>query len=759
MTAERWSQIDRLLAEALEHTVAERAAFLTEACGDDAALRREVESLLEAHQEAEADFLSSPPLESTIRELAAEQQSSLVGKTLGPYQLLSVLGIGGMAEVYLARDERLKRQLALKILPPHFVADAGRIERFAREARAVSALNHPNIVTVYDIGQLDGLHFIAMELVDGHTLREKIIAAKQQLSDIKEIVEVALQISAALSAAHAAGVIHRDIKPENVMVRRDDYVKVVDFGLAKLTERQGEGETERQSDLSPSLRLSVSPSDTKPGTVLGTLRYMSPEQAQGRDVDARSDIFSLGVVLYEWLAGSAPFKGDTVAATLDAVTHHTPVPLQQLRPDLSAECASLVHRMLEKDRALRHSSADDLRAALKHLKRELDSSPTNSLNSGERSHVDATHSPKTKFAAAMVAVLALLGLAAWRFWPNNAAEPSLWLKAYSSRLTGFPGEERHANFSSDGKGFFYTRKVQGQWDIFWQRMGGSNPQNLTQDNDADDLELACSPDGASVAFRSERNGGGLFVMSASGDNVRRIADFGHNPAWSPDSRQIVCGTTYIFNPKLPGAKSRLVVINVADGTTRVLTESEDAAAPHWSPHGHRIAYYRNRRDVWTMATDGSDARPVTDDEAADWNPVWSGDGQYLYFASERQTLASVWRVRIDEATGRTLGQPEPVTGPTADVLQMDVTRDDRRIVYVTRAQDANLKAVAFDPLKLTVTGAVVPITQGTRPAGSPSLSPDGQWVAFHSLGAAQEDIWLTRADGSSSTSTNLTPTN
>ena len=241
MTAERWSQIDRLLAQVLELPVAERAAFLAEACGADETLRREVESLLDAHQEAEADFLSTSPLEGTIRELAAEPHTSLVGMTLGPYNLLSVLGIGGMGEVYLARDERMKRRLALKILPPHFVADAGRVERFAREARAVSALNHPNIVTVYDIGQLDGTHFIAMEHVDGQTLREKIHAAQQTPSEVKEVVEIALQISAALSAAHAAGIIHRDIKPENVMVRRDDYVKVLDFGLAKLTERDEGG--------------------------------------------------------------------------------------------------------------------------------------------------------------------------------------------------------------------------------------------------------------------------------------------------------------------------------------------------------------------------------------------------------------------------------------------------------------------------------------------------------------------------------------
>jgi serine/threonine protein kinase len=760
MTPDRWSQIDQLLAKALELHEARRAAFLAEACGGDAELRREVESLLVAHRNAEEDFLTTPALEIALGELAAEQRlslagQSLVGTTFGQYSLLSVLGIGGMGEVYLARDERMGRQLALKIMPPQFVEDAARIERFAREARAVSALNHPNIVTVYDIGQLNGTHFIAMEHVDGQTLREKIQTAEKAPLEAREVVEIALQISTALAAAHEAGIIHRDIKPENLMLRRDDYIKVVDFGLAKLTEPK--------RSLAETLGEGGDPAATNPGTVLGTLRYMSPEQAQGREVDERSDIFSLGVVLYELLTGSPPFKGHRPAAILDAVVHHTPLPLTQLRPEVNPEFERIIARMLEKDRDLRYRSADELRAALKRFKRELDSAPTQALNGdgANRRNAAALKSAaapwrmKAKTAAAAVVALGAIGWVAWRFWPHDKGEPSPWLTAYSSRITTFPGEERFASLSPDGKSVFYSRRVQGQWDIFWQRIGGSNATNLTEGYDANDDEPACSPNGTSVAFRSDRNGGGLFVMGASGENVRRIATFGHNPSWSPDGQQIVCGTDYIFNPKLPGVKSRLVIINVASDQQRVLVESDDAAQPRWSPGGGRIAYYRNRRDVWTIAADGSDPRPVTDDEAVDWNPVWSGDGKYLYFASDRKAAASLWRVRIDETTGRTLGQPEPVTGPTADVLQGDVARDGRRIVYVTRVQDANLKAIGFDPIKLITTSDAIPITQGTRPSGSPSLSPDGEWVAFHSLGAPQEDIWLTRADGSGS-QTNLT---
>lgn len=770
MTDERWAQIDQLLAKALELPAAEQANFLVEACGGNEELRQEVESLLVAHRQAEGDFLATPAIEVALGELAAEQHhflvgqslegQSLVGKTFGQYSLLSVLGTGGMGEVYLARDERLGRQLALKILPLKFVEDASRVERFARESRAVSALNHPNIVTVYDIGQLDGTHFIAMEHVDGQTLREKALATDDGRLDVKEVVEIALQVSAALAAAHEAGIIHRDIKPENLMLRRDDYVKVLDFGLAKLTEPQ--------RSLAETLGEGGDPAATNPGMLLGTLRYMSPEQAHGREVDGRSDIFSLGVVLYELLAGSPPFKADRPAAILDAVVHHTPLPLTQLRSEVSPEFERIINRMLQKDRGLRYQSAGELRAALKQFKRELDSAPKHYLNSanlndsGNKDNAAALPlavSPwwaKAKIVMVSVMALAAIGLAVSWFWPD---EPSPWLNAYKSQLTDFAGEERNASLSPDGKSVFYSRRVLGQWDIFWQRIGSSKAINLTEDNDADDTQPACSPDGMRVAFRSERNGGGLFVMGASGENVKRISNFCHNPAWSPDGQHIVCGTDYIFNPKLRSAKSRIVVINVASGQERVLVKDEDAAQPRWSPGGQRIAFYRrtaaNRRDIWTIAADGSDPRAVTDDTAVDWNPVWSGDGKYLYFASDRKAVASLWRVRIDQATGRTLSQPEPVTGPTADVLQMDLSRDGRSIVYMTRVQDANVKAIGFDPVKLSVIGDAVDITQGTQPFGSPSLSPDGQWVTFHSLGAPREDIWLRRADGSG-TPTNLT---
>lgn len=746
--------MDRLLDEAMALSPNERQAFLAGVTGSDEELRREVESLLNAHERAEGNFLDSPALEIAARDLAVRREDSWIGKRFGIYQIISVLGVGGMGEVYLARDERLGRRLALKILPAQFVTDAARVDRFAREARAVAALNHPNIVTVYDVGAHEETRFIAMEYVDGQTLRDKLTALRSGRYEEKEVVDIALQIASALAAAHTAGIVHRDIKPENVMMRRDDFIKVLDFGLAKLAE----------TPVTPA-RLRGEATDlavTRPGTVLGTVRYMSPEQALGQMVDARSDLFSLGIVLYELFTGSPPFKGDRPAAVLDAIVHHKPLPLRQACAAVSEDSERIVSRLLEKDRGLRYQTAEDLRAELKQLKRALYSSSSYLLDSGSADHraaITPNRRWRRRWLAATLAVLLVACAAfAWRRWGMNfTSVPSPWLAAYNTRLTDSPGEERDPALSPDGKVVYFARQVQGQWDVFRQRVGGSKATNLTEGNNSDETEPACSPDGATLVFRSERNGGGLFLMGATGENVRQLVGFGHDPAWSPDGKQIVCGTAHILDPRWRTGRSRLAIINVVDGQTRDLLTDGDYTQPHWSPSGNRIAYCNaeNKGDVWTMAADGSAPHPVLSDEATDWNPRWSSDGRYLHFNSNRKGFASLWRVRIDEATGRRLGEPEPVTSPTTDIVQADVARTGRSIVYSERVLDLTLKALDFDPVKPATSGKMTTVTESTRPASWPTFSADGQWVAYHTMLSGREDIWLTRADGSSAP-TNLT---
>lgn len=765
MTPQRWAEVDRLLDEAILRSPEERTAFLDSACGADDELRREVESLLAAHQKAEEKFLNLPALEIAAQGLGKERDRSLIGEMLNHYSVISVLGVGGMGEVYLARDTRLERKVALKLLPPQYTQDAARIKRFEREARAASALNHPNIITIYEVGKIGDRHFIAAEYIDGRTLRELLHAGQMAM---KDILEIAIQVASALAAAHEAGIVHRDIKPENLMLRRDGYVKVLDFGLVKLTEQQNSAGTAAAAAAAVTNASEGDIAKTNPGAVMGTIRYMSPEQAMGREVDSRSDVFSLGVVLYELLTGTLPFKGNSTAGILDAIIHHDPVPVIQARKDVHPELGRIVGRMLEKDRNLRYQTANDLCAVLKRLHREVDSSPTHSVNT---SHSGQTPIPArgrrvkhVALATVILIALVAIGIAAKRFWFAASPEPSPWVNAYISLITDFPGEERDPSLSPDGKNVFYSRMINGQWDIFWQRIGGSNPRNLTEGSAEDDYSASCSPDGTRVIFRSERKTGGmktggLFVMGATGESVRQIAEFGYTPAWSPDSEKIACGTQSVLDPKRRTSDSKLWVINVANSEKRQLTFDGDAAQPRWSPNGHRIAFYGRvsgtNRDVWTIPAEGGEPKRVTNDAPVDWNPVWSSDGQYIYFASDRKGPAGLWRIRVDERSGEVLGEPQSVSGPAVESLQMDLSHDGQRIVYYNRVQHANIQVIGFDPIKKTTVGQPAWVTQGSRPSGSPIVSPDGQFVAIHALGAAPEDIFIVNSDFSD-VQTNLT---
>jgi serine/threonine protein kinase len=366
MKRERWQQIDRLYNQALECAPIQRAAFLDLACLADEELRREVESLLAAHEKAEQTekFLNQPALEVAARALAEEQKQILSGRKIGHYQILHSIGMGGMGRVYLAQDTRLGRKLALKLLPPEFMQDQDRVQRFKQEARAASALNHPNIITVFEIDEIDGVHFFATEFIEGQTLRQQMTGGVIKLS---RVLNVAIQVASALTAAHEAGVVHRDIKPENIMVRPDGYVKVLDFGLVKLIEPYTIGQATVEPEVSKKNCF-----HTDPKIILGTPRYISPEHISGHEVDARADIFSLGVVLYEMVAGCAPFEGSTIDETIAAVLDHQPLSLQRHSPQVPAELDRIVNKALAKDREERYQVVKDMLIDLRDLKLELE---------------------------------------------------------------------------------------------------------------------------------------------------------------------------------------------------------------------------------------------------------------------------------------------------------------------------------------------------------------------------------------------------
>jgi serine/threonine protein kinase/Tfp pilus assembly protein PilF len=415
MKAERWREIENLFHAATERDSRERAAFLDHACAGDDDLRREVETLLD-QSERGCDLL-----ETTAADLASEwvkeQQRITVKQTVGHFRILSPLGKGGMGEVYLAEDSRLRRKVALKLLPKVFADQEERRRRFEQEARAASALNHPNIVTIYDIGQASseegGAHFIAAEFVEGQTLRALM---KRERMGLAAALDTAAQVSSALEAAHAAGIVHRDIKPENIMVRNDGLVKVVDFGLAKLIGGNGEWGVENgewgkdATSVSPHPTLySPPPSLSIPGIVMGTLAYMSPEQARGLEVDARTDIFSLGVVFYEMITGRAPFEGGTTSDLIAAILTSYPVPLGDCAPGTPTELERIVGRALQKDCEKRYQTIRDLNQDLKLARQELEpGAPRIALRANSLPHVIRRR--KAIFAVLALTLLALTGI-------------------------------------------------------------------------------------------------------------------------------------------------------------------------------------------------------------------------------------------------------------------------------------------------------------------------------------------------------------
>ncbi len=775
MTSGRWRQVEDLFHSALDRAPRERAAFLDAACADDRALRLQVEGLLESFDEA-GDFIEKPALDDALPSSTKPPtpSESLIGHKIGNYEILALIGAGGMGEVYLARDARLDRQIALKILPAQFTQDPAQVERFEREARAASALNHPNIITIHEIGQEGDLHFIATEFIEGRTLREIIANERIQL---RESLAIVIQIAGALQAAHAAGVVHRDVKPENVMARGDGLVKLLDFGLAKPAEGDCglriadcglrvdktpnldfESTVERTHKSAIRNPQSAIPQRTDPRMLMGTLAYLSPEQARGDKVDHRTDVFSLGVTLYEMVAGARPFSGANSGDILDAILNREPEPIAI--GESSAELYRIIGRALKKDRRARYQNAGDLRDDLQRLARQIEAAEETGF--GKKSRPRWWSGALTK-EAALAAVIAV-AIVAWVVWRAVASKPgdvstpgpSPWIDAVSTKLTGYPGHEMFPSLAPDGRSFVFSRYRDNQYDIFLQRVGEAEARNLTADSNEDDWMAAFSPDGSRIAFRSERDGGGVFLMDADGGNLRRLTKEGFNPAWSPDGKEIVYATSAANSPHARNnARSRLLAINVETRERRLIDigSGKDAVQPSWSPNGARIAYWGLRdtdRDIWTVPAAGGEPAPVTNDEATDWNPVWSPDGKYLYFASDSHGAMRFWRLPIDQTTGRVIGEREAVTGAGAESWHPTFSRDGKRLAYVNYIVKENIQRVMFDPQKGAIVGAMTPITSGERRVTAPELSPDGQWLAFYTFGSPQEDLFVARRDGSES---------
>jgi len=660
------------------------------------------------------------------------------GTRLGPYEIVTSIGAGGMGEVYRARDTRLEREVAVKVLPEKLAANAEALARFEREAKAVAALSHPNILGIYDLGHDAGVTYAAMELLTGETLRQRL--AEGAIPQ-RRALEYGLQIAQGLSAAHEKGIVHRDLKPENIFVTSEGRVKILDFGLAKVAT------ADTRNTQSPTVAAS-----TEPGTVMGTVGYMSPEQVRGRQANLRSDIFSFGAVLYEMLSGQRPFRGESAAETMAAIAQKDPPDLAESTGRFSPPIERILRHCLEKRPEDRFDTARDLAFALETV-------AGGAIPSSSAAPVPSFSRPVSARPFVVVGVLALLAAAfvAGRLWRRGSPASERSPRPVSFlQITDAPGVESTPTLSPDGKNVVYVREAGGRKVLYLLRVGGRNPVPLTADSTADDWQPAFSPDGERIAFRSEREGGGIFVMGSTGESVKRVTDSGYNPTWSPDGRELaVAEGSFFFPTDRGGGVQRLWAVDLQTGRKREVSRVADCMQPNWSPHGYRIACWGLRgasgqRDLWTLAADGSEAEKpgvdVTKDTALDWSPTWSPDGKFLYFSSNRGGTMNLWRVRIDEKSGRVLAEPDPMTTPSLWSGELSFSRDGTRLAYASLDWRSTLLRNGFDPASETAVGPPLPLLKSTQPIRDHQLSPDGQWVTFVQTGG-QEDLFVSRMDG------------
>ena len=444
----------------------------------------------------------------------------MVGQTLAHYKILEKIGSGGMGDVYLAEDTKLERKVALKVLPPELAESDERRARFAREAKAIAALNHPNIVTVHSVEEQDNVHFITMELVKGKPLAE--LLPKKGFS-LEKFFDVAIPLSDPVAAAHEQGIVHRDLKPGNVMVTDDGIIKVLDFGLAR---------TE------PALRAEVdseSPTDlmSREGVLAGTLHYMAPEQAEGKTADHRADLFALGIVFYEMLTGTRPFDGASPAATISSILKDEPRPVTELNASIPPRLGHVVRRCLNKDLRLRLQSALDLRNELAELRDDLDKDETESVTA---------RAPGRLWLVAALAMLAVGGVLGYalrgaRDDPSSRSAPRL---ANPVQLTFDEGLEDVPDWSPDGNTLAYHSNASGNFDIWIKQLGSGDALNRTADHPGVDQFPTWSPDGSQIAFWSDRERGGYFTMSALAGLPRKVSSAGRfgKAQWSSDGQQL-----------------------------------------------------------------------------------------------------------------------------------------------------------------------------------------------------------------------------
>jgi eukaryotic-like serine/threonine-protein kinase len=676
----------------------------------------------------------------------------VITKTIAHYELVTPIGEGGMGVVYRAVDTRLGRPVAVKLLRSEGRISAEGRKRFVREARAASALNHPNIITIYDIGRDGDDDFIAMEYVDGVSLASVI---SQSRLGIDDALTYAVQIADALAAAHAAGILHRDLKPANIMVTGKGSIKVLDFGLAKLTEpaaytRIDEGIS--TASARPGLRH-----QTEEGTILGTAAYMAPEQAEGKPADPRSDVFSFGVVLYEMLTGRRAFKGDTKMSTLAAILASEPTTPSQLIDGLPPDLEKLIGRCLRKNRERRWQSMADLKVALQDLQEEFQGRPSGTLLSA----------PDRRWSRSLVVGLAIavIGAATYGAWLRQTrSEPAEQPRPFLTRLTSDVGWTDDPSISLDGKMLAYAsdRSADANLDIWVQQIPDGAPVRLTRDP-ADETEPSFSADGTRVAFQSSRLGGGIYVVPTLGGEARLIAARGFSPRFSPDGSWIAYGIA-------EQGRSRIYVAPASGGPATLLASAfYRAQAPTWSPDGRHLLFWaqrerdappENNTDWYIVAVpDGSavpaQARRVLMAEgfrAFQGLPLpdaWATGNRILFHGSIGDS-SNIWSVPISPERLQIGGAPQRATSGTTDEAAPSVASDGR-MVFISRTLGADIWSLPVDANRGKVEGPRRRVTQDAADDYDPTLSDDGQTLVFRSRRNGRFAVILRRSGSTDET--------
>jgi eukaryotic-like serine/threonine-protein kinase len=741
---ERWRQIDALLLAALERDPGERQAFLEEACAGDEALKVEVRSLLSAG-ERPLGLIDTPAIEVAAGLLSEHVPELAEGQIVGHYRVLSFLGAGGMGEVYLAKDEKLNRRVALKLLQSVYTRNQDRLRRLEQEARAASALNHPNILTIHEIGHVGDHQFIATEFVEGENLRQRLARGALSLS---EALEIAAQVGSALTAAHEAGIVHRDIKPENIMLRPDGYVKVLDFGLAKLHEQQERAAQARVDD-----DVNVSS-----GLVMGTVRYMSPEQARGLPVDPRSDIFSLGVVLYEMLAGRTPFEGEDPHELIAAILRKEPAQLT----DVPEAVRRLVGRALSKSREDRYQTIRDLLADLKAVKeRHANAAPgaqvaTQDVTGSARqtgimaaqstvSTVEYVVSGIKRRKAGTALILASLAVVAFgamfglsRFMNRQRAASG------GTKITRIPYTDKAVGVavSPDGKYIAYAEinswlRPRGEQSLWVLEVATNNRVQIAAPAAVNYGGLTYSPNGADIFYV---NGNALYRVPARGGEVAKVlSDVRAAISFAPGGAQLA------FIRALGPEETALVVANADGGGERVLAarkRPEFLAGPAWSPDGAIIACAS--AGGGQMGITGFDAttgeeRRITDQKWLEvlGRVVWLPDGSGLVASAMEKTDDQIWLIPYPS------GEARRVTGePSYNYTDLGLTADGKHLVALKGARRSKVWLVPSGAPE-----AATPITSDEHNLyRHVAWTPDGRILYASNVGTSR-DIWIMNGDG------------